>query len=113
MIAIALAILSAATSALSVVLVRKHSAQSSAFNISLAISWVGMLILWPLALVLTDFAAINIASILLFALSGDFNSWIREAALLSRHEEAWCTSKFIAFRNLSTLHFTFSRAVSK
>jgi drug/metabolite transporter (DMT)-like permease len=70
MIAIALAILSAATSALSVVLVRKHSARSSAFNISLAISWVGMLILWPLALVLTDFAAINIASILLFALSG-------------------------------------------
>ena len=70
MIAIALAILSAATSALSVVLVRKHSAQSSTFNISLAISWVGMLILWPLALVLTDFAAINIASVLLFALSG-------------------------------------------
>jgi drug/metabolite transporter (DMT)-like permease len=70
MIGIALAILSAATSALSVVLVRKHSAQSSAFNISLAISWVGMLILWPLALGLTDFAAINIASILLFALSG-------------------------------------------
>jgi drug/metabolite transporter, DME family len=70
MIAIALAILSAATSALSVVLVRKHSAQSSAFNISLAISWVGMFILWPLALVLTDFAAFNVASVLLFALSG-------------------------------------------
>jgi DME family drug/metabolite transporter len=70
MIGIALAIVSAATSALSVVLVRRHSTRSSAFNISLVISWVGMLILWPLALVLTDFAAINIVSILLFALSG-------------------------------------------
>ena len=70
MIGIALAILSAATSALSVVLVRRHSTHSSAFNISLAISLVGMLILWPLALVLTDFTATNIAGILLFALSG-------------------------------------------
>ena len=70
MIGVALAILSAATSALSVVLVRKYSNQSSAFNISLAISWVGMLILWPLALVLTDFSSANIMSVLLFALSG-------------------------------------------
>jgi drug/metabolite transporter (DMT)-like permease len=69
MIGIALAILSAATSALSVVLVSRHSTHSSAFNISLAISLVGMLILWPLALVLTDFTATNSASILLFALS--------------------------------------------
>ena len=70
MIGAALAIISAATSAVSVVLVRKYSSHSSAFNISLAIRWVGMLILWPLALVLTDFSLINIASILLFALSG-------------------------------------------
>jgi DME family drug/metabolite transporter len=69
-IGVALAILSAATSALSVVLVRKVSNQSSSFNISLAISWVGMLVLWPLALILTDFSAINISSILLFGLSG-------------------------------------------
>ena len=70
MIGEALAILSAATSALSVVLVRKYSSQSSTFNISLAISWVGMLIMWPLAVVLTDFSAISLASILLFAVSG-------------------------------------------
>ena len=70
MIGEALAILSAATSALSVVLVRKYSNQSSTFNISLAISWVGMLVLWPLAFVLTDFSSANIVSILLFALSG-------------------------------------------
>jgi drug/metabolite transporter, DME family len=70
MIGAALAVLSAATSAISVVLVRKYSNQSSAFNISLAISWVGMLILWPLAVVLTDFSLINLGSVLLFALSG-------------------------------------------
>ena len=70
MIGTALAILSAATSALSVVLVRKYSNQSNTFNISLAISLVGMLILWPIALILTDFSGINILSILIFALSG-------------------------------------------
>ena len=55
MIGEALAILSAATSALSVVLVRKYSNQSSTFNISLAISWVGMLVLWPLSFVYDGF----------------------------------------------------------
>lgn len=70
MIGVALAILSAATSDISVVLVRKYSNQSSTFNISLAISWVGMLVLWPLGLVLTDFSTANIVSIVLFALSG-------------------------------------------
>ena len=70
MIGVVLAIISAVTSAFSVVLVRKYSKQSSTFNISLAVSWVGMLVLWPLALVLTDFSLANIGSILLFALSG-------------------------------------------
>jgi len=70
MIGAALAVISAATSAFSVVLVRKYSNQSSAFNISLAISWVGMLFLWPIALVLTDFSSANILSVLLFAGSG-------------------------------------------
>jgi DME family drug/metabolite transporter len=70
MIGIALAILSAATSALSVVLVRRHSENSNTFNISLIISLVGLLLLWPLALSLTDFSAVNVAGLLLFALSG-------------------------------------------
>jgi DME family drug/metabolite transporter len=69
-IGVVLAIISAVTSAFSVVLVRKYSNQSSTFNISLTVSWVGMLVLWPLALVLTDFSLANIGSILLFALSG-------------------------------------------
>jgi drug/metabolite transporter (DMT)-like permease len=70
MIGVVLAILSAAISAFSVVLVRKYSNQSSTFNISLAISWVGMLALWPLALFLTDFSIANLPSIILFVLSG-------------------------------------------
>jgi drug/metabolite transporter, DME family len=70
MIGVLLAILSAATSAFSVVLVRKHSDQSNAFNISLIISLVGMIMLWPLALASTDFSLANLTSILLFGLSG-------------------------------------------
>jgi drug/metabolite transporter, DME family len=66
----ALAVLSAATSAFSVVLVRKYSDSSSTFNISLAISLVGTLMLWPFVFLTTNFSAISIASLVLFALSG-------------------------------------------
>ncbi|MCW3994848.1 MAG: DMT family transporter [Candidatus Bathyarchaeota archaeon] len=70
MIGIALALLSAATSAISVVLVRRHSAQSSTLNISLIISTVGLLLLWPIALFLTDFTELNLLSLAVFAMSG-------------------------------------------
>jgi len=70
MIGTALALFSAAASGISVILVRKHSTESNALNVSLVISWVGMAILWPLAIFLTDFATINLAGILVFAVSG-------------------------------------------
>ena len=70
MIGIVLAILAAATSALSVVLVRRHSKSSNTFNISLIISLLGLILLWPMTFLLTDFTEINLASILIFALSG-------------------------------------------
>ncbi len=70
MIGIVLALLSAATSALSVVLVRKHSDQSNTFNISLIITLVGILMLFPLAIILTDFSTANLTSILIFGISG-------------------------------------------
>lgn len=70
MIGVALAILSAATSAVSVILVRRHSKESNAFNISLIISLIGLIILWPMALGLTDFSGVNMLSLLIFALSG-------------------------------------------
>ena len=70
MIGTALALFSAAASGISVILVRKHSTESNALNVSLIISWVGMAILWPLAIFLTDFATINLAGILIFVVSG-------------------------------------------
>jgi len=70
MIGSVLALLSALASGLSVVLVGKHSRKSNAFNISLIISCVGLVILWPLAVLLTDFGAANLLGLVLFALGG-------------------------------------------
>jgi drug/metabolite transporter (DMT)-like permease len=70
MIGTVLALFAAATSGLSVILVRKHSAESNAFNISLIISLTGIAVLWPLAVLLTDFGTINLEGLLLFAISG-------------------------------------------
>jgi drug/metabolite transporter (DMT)-like permease len=70
MIGIVLALLSAAASGLSVVLVGKHSKESSAFNVSLLISCVGLVILWPLAAVFTDFRAASLDGIILFGIGG-------------------------------------------
>ncbi|MCX8152872.1 MAG: DMT family transporter [Candidatus Bathyarchaeota archaeon] len=66
----ALSLLAAATSALSVISVRKYAAASNAFNISLVISLSGMAILWLPALLLTDKGEISVSGCLLFALSG-------------------------------------------
>jgi drug/metabolite transporter (DMT)-like permease len=70
MIGTVLALFSAAISGLCVILVRKHSAESNAFNISLIISLTGIAVLWPLAVLLTDFGTINLEGLLLFAISG-------------------------------------------
>jgi drug/metabolite transporter (DMT)-like permease len=70
MIGTVLALFAAATSGLSVILVRKHSTESNAFNISLIISLTGIVVLWPLAVLLTDFGTINLEGLLLFAISG-------------------------------------------
>ena len=73
MIGIVLALLSAAVSGLAVVLVGRHSKKSNAFNVSLLISFVGLVIIWPLATVLTDFTEANLEGILLFAVGGIFS----------------------------------------
>ncbi len=70
MLGVVLALLSAAASGFSVVLVGRHSTKSNAFNMSLWISAVGLLILWPMALVLTDFQTANLEGIALFGLGG-------------------------------------------
>jgi DME family drug/metabolite transporter len=70
MIGSAFALFSAAASGLAVVLVGKHSRKSNAFNVSLIISCVGLAILWPLAVILTDFEAANFEGFVLFATAG-------------------------------------------
>ena len=65
-----LALLSAAASGLAIVIVGKHSKKTSAFNVSLIVSCVGMAILWPLALLLTDFGTANFEGLVLFAVAG-------------------------------------------
>ena len=70
MLGITLAILSAAASGFSVVIVGRHSKKSNPFNVSVLISAVGLVILWPLAFVLTDFGTANMEGIVLFALGG-------------------------------------------
>jgi drug/metabolite transporter (DMT)-like permease len=70
MIGIVFALISAAMSGLSIVLARKHSSGSNAFNMSLIITCVGMVILWPLAIMLTAFGTVNLEGFLFFALSG-------------------------------------------
>jgi drug/metabolite transporter (DMT)-like permease len=70
MLGIVLALLSAAASGFSVVAVGIHSKKSNAFNMSFWISAVGLAILWPLALAMTDFQTANLTGIALFALGG-------------------------------------------
>ncbi|MCW4044906.1 MAG: DMT family transporter [Candidatus Bathyarchaeota archaeon] len=70
MLGSALVLLSVVTSALAVIIVGKHSRKSSAFNVSLIVSCVGMAVLWPLAVLLTDFANANLEGLALFAVSG-------------------------------------------
>jgi drug/metabolite transporter (DMT)-like permease len=113
MIGIVLAIISAATSAFSVVIVRKYSNHSSAFNISLAVSWVGMLVLWPLALVLTDFSLANIGSILIFALSGVLTPGFVRLMYYQEDEKVRCPSQFVLIRGLSALYLALSGVVSQ
>jgi DME family drug/metabolite transporter len=65
-----LALLSAAASGFSVVIVGRNATKSNAFNMSILISAVGLVILWPLAFLLTDFNGVNIEGVALFAVGG-------------------------------------------
>ena len=70
MLGVALALLSALASGISVVSVRKHSEGASVFNMSLVITAVGMAVLWPLALEEGLFEAMTLAGFAFFAVSG-------------------------------------------
>jgi drug/metabolite transporter (DMT)-like permease len=70
MLGVALALLSALASGISVISVRKHSEGASVFNMSLVITAVGMAVLWPLALGEGLFEAMTLAGFAFFAVSG-------------------------------------------
>jgi drug/metabolite transporter, DME family len=70
MIGVLLALLAAITSAFCVVLVRRNSANSNSFNMSLIITSVGLIVLWPMAISFMGQETINLEGTLLFAVSG-------------------------------------------
>ncbi len=70
MIGIGLALLSAAASGASIVLVKKHAEGASVLNMSLVITFVGIVVLWPLEVVVDGFPSVNAWGLLLFAVSG-------------------------------------------
>jgi drug/metabolite transporter (DMT)-like permease len=70
MLGVALALLSAMSSGSSLILVRKSMDKSNFIYISLAVTIMGNIILWPLALAFTDLTAVNPEGLLLFVFAG-------------------------------------------
>jgi drug/metabolite transporter, DME family len=70
MIGIALALLSAMSFGLSQILVRKNLDKSNFIHISLTVTIMGNIILWPLALAFTNLNTINPEGLLLFVFAG-------------------------------------------
>jgi drug/metabolite transporter (DMT)-like permease len=70
MFGIVLALLSALTFGLSQILVRKNLEQSNYLYISLTVTIMGNIILWPLALTFTDMSTVNLEGLLLFVIAG-------------------------------------------
>jgi drug/metabolite transporter (DMT)-like permease len=70
MIGVALALLSAMSFGLSQILVRKNLDKSNFIHISLTVTIMGNIILWPLALAFTDMNTINPEGLLLFVFAG-------------------------------------------
>ena len=70
MFGIALALLSALAFGLSQILVRKNLDKSNFFYISLTVTIMGNLLLWPLALTFTNLNTVNPEGLLLFVFAG-------------------------------------------
>ena len=70
MLGIGLAIFSAILSAVAVVLVARNTKKASVLNISIIVTVTSLAVILPPAVVLTDFSAVPIEAVLLFALSG-------------------------------------------
>ena len=70
MFGVALALLSAMSFGLSQILVRKNLDKSNFVYISLTVTIMGNIILWPLALAFTDLSTVNPEGLLLFIVAG-------------------------------------------
>jgi drug/metabolite transporter (DMT)-like permease len=70
MIGVALALLSAMSFGLSQILVRKNLDKSNFIHVSLTVTIMGNIILWPLALAFTNLNTVNPEGLLLFVLAG-------------------------------------------
>ena len=70
MFAVVLGLLSALASGASQILVRKNLEKSSYLNVSLTVTIMGNIILWPIALGFSDLNNINPEGLLLFAVAG-------------------------------------------
>ena len=70
MFGVALALLSALSFGLSQILVRRNLDKSNFIYISLTVTLMGNIVLWPLALTFTDLTTINPEGILLFVVAG-------------------------------------------
>lgn len=70
MLPVVLALLSSVAFAASQILIRKNIENSNYLNISLTVTIMGNIVLWPLAILFTDFNQINPTGILLFFIAG-------------------------------------------
>ncbi|PVX23704.1 MAG: hypothetical protein CW691_09890 [Candidatus Bathyarchaeum sp.] len=70
MLGIVLALLSAFSFGLSQIMVRKNLEKSNYLHISLTVTIMGNIILWPLAIAFTDLATINTEALILFIIAG-------------------------------------------
>jgi drug/metabolite transporter, DME family len=70
MLGIVLAIISAVLSAISVILVARNTKKTNPLNISIIVTITSLVVVLPLAVLLTDFSAVSIEAIVLFAASG-------------------------------------------
>ncbi|WNZ28883.1 MAG: DMT family transporter [Candidatus Bathyarchaeota archaeon] len=70
MLPIILALLSSVAFAASQIIIRKNIEESNHLNISLTVTIMGNIVLWPIAILYTDFSLLNLEGILLFLLAG-------------------------------------------
>jgi len=70
MLPIVLALLSSVAFAASQILIRKNIEKSNYLNVSLTVTIMGNIVLWPLAIIFTDFNQVNPTGILFFLIAG-------------------------------------------